>query len=482
MSEHVPAWKKAGLAVETVTDDSATSASTNNGTKRASNAADDKEKKPPKRQKLPKDKRAPPPESDHLVYIKTFVDDKPSWKFNTVSQQWILKNLFNEQVPSEYDDYVIKYVSTVKGGARDRVVDSAKQIISDNNEYVQWLNAEDDDDDEEDKKKDADGDEEMKEEKENKNKASKKRVPRHFVKRAHSLVSEMTGEEPDVDWEPENAEEVSTKPDFIVQDVKKQYNESFSEDTVPQTDLESFDEAQKNDKLLDKSVKKIEKDEKDSKDAAPKQDFIVKDVKKQTEEDFTEGRPEETPAEEFAAAKKLDKELDEAVDNLHKAEAKGSHKETKKDSKKGSKGSKKSGKTEDAPEQDFIVKDVKKQNEEDFTEGVPEETPAEEFANAEKLDKELDKAVDQLHKAEAKGKKSSSSKKGDKKTKSPKQDFIVKDVKKQYEEDFTEGLAEETPAEEFENAEKKDKILDKAVKKIDKSRKAKSAAKDKIKK
>lgn len=471
MSEHVPAWKKAGLAVESVTEDSATAPSSNKRTA----VSQEKDKKPPKRQKLPKDKRAPPPESDHLVYIKTFVDDKPSWKFNTVSQQWILKNLFNELVPSDYDDYVLKYVSTVKGGARDRVLDSAKQIISDNNEYVQWLNADDEEDNDEDKIEE-DGE---KEDKKEENKASKKRVPRHFVKRAHGLISEMTGEEPDVDWEPENGEEVSTKPDFIVQDVKKQYNEDFSENTVPQTDLESFDEAQKNDKILDKAVKKIEEHDKEAaskQTKAPKQDFIVKDVKEQYEEDFTEGKPEETPAEEFAAAKKLDKELDHAVDNLHKAEAKG----------KGSKKDAKKDKKTKSPKQDFIVKDVKKQFEEDFTEGVPEETPAEEFENAKKLDEELDEAVDNLHKSEAKAKGSKKDSKKEsknaKKTKSPKQDFIVKDVKKQYEEDFTEGLPEETPAEEFEEAEKNEKILDKAVKKIDKSRKAKSAAKDKIKK
>lgn len=408
MSEHVPAWKKAGLAVETVTEDATTPSSN----KRTASSAE-KDKKPPKRQKLPKDKRAPPPESDHLVYIKTFVDDKPNWKFNTVSQQWILKNLFTEQVPVEYDDYVIKYVGTIKGGARDRVTDSAKEIISNNNEYVQWLNA---DDEEEENKEDQTEEEKAAAEEKKKTGPSSKRVPRHFVKRAHKLISDMTGDEPDVDWEPETAEEPS-KPDFIVEDVKQQYEDSYSETKKPQTDLEAFDEAEKNDKILDKAVKTIEEQQ-------SKKDFIVKDVKEQTERDFEEGKPEETPAEEFANAKKLDKELDEAVDNLNKTKKGKADKKDKKDKKK-------------SPKQDFIVKDVKEQTKEDFTEGKPEETPAEEFAAAEKLDKELDKAVDKLHKKDKK----------DKKKKSPKQDFIVKDVKEQ----------------------------------VDKSRKAKSAAKDKIK-
>lgn len=392
MSEHVPAWKKAGLAVEQVTEDTTieSASSTKDSKKRASAAAsDDKDKKPPKRQKLPKDKRAPPPESDHLVYIKTFKDSRDDWKFNTNSQQWILKSLFTDNVPEEYDEYVIHYVKTCKGAARDRAIESSREIIKANNDYVNWLN-EEDDEEEEKKKEEAEEKKEGEEEEEQKEKKPTfKPVDRYKVKRAHSLITDMTGEEPDVTWEPTNGEDAEMedppKQDFIVKDVKEQHKDDFTEGKPEETLTEEFEEAEKDDKKLDKAAKKLEKKNKKSKSKSPKQDFIVKDVKKQNEED--EEAPKETPAEEAEEAKKNDEILDKAVKKIHS--------KSKKESKSKSK----------SPKQDFIVKDVKKQNEE---EEATRQTPAEEFKEAEKNEKILDKAskkIDKSRKAKSKSKK-----------------------------------------------------------------------------
>lgn len=162
----VPAWKRLGLKVkETVENDPLAPGQqpapkkTNQKKREApSEAPQDEEesktqKKPPKRQKLPKAERKPPPEADQLVYLRTYSQEKDAWKFSKSKQNWILRHIYNQAaIPETYKEYLVDYLLGIQGGAKDRIVEDAKAVISEWNTFM----ATDDKDEKETDDKDSD--------------------------------------------------------------------------------------------------------------------------------------------------------------------------------------------------------------------------------------------------------------------------------------------------------------------------------------
>ncbi|ANB13666.1 hypothetical protein AWJ20_4609 [Sugiyamaella lignohabitans] len=142
--EFVPAWKKLGLKVKQ-TDPLAVGivgTEQNENVKRKRKEpkqetdanAEKGPKKPPKRVKLPKNERPPPPEADQLAYLRQYHEDKENWKFSKQKQNWILKNLYT--IEESYAEALDSYVDGLVGGARDRVVEEARKVISEWNEFM----------------------------------------------------------------------------------------------------------------------------------------------------------------------------------------------------------------------------------------------------------------------------------------------------------------------------------------------------------
>lgn len=118
MSE--PAWKKAGLALKRQAEDP---------------VATPGEKKKPKRDKKDKKPRAVRKMESiesHWEYCSTFVNSKDQWKFSKQQQNWLLKHI--NLIPEEKEDVVFKYLETVQGGSKDRLVNDAKDTIDQWNE------------------------------------------------------------------------------------------------------------------------------------------------------------------------------------------------------------------------------------------------------------------------------------------------------------------------------------------------------------
>lgn len=69
------------------------------------------------------------PINSAVEYLKQFYHSKETWKFNKVHQIQLLKNVFDvEKIPSEYSELVYAYMSSMKGGARTQLRDSALAI------------------------------------------------------------------------------------------------------------------------------------------------------------------------------------------------------------------------------------------------------------------------------------------------------------------------------------------------------------------
>lgn len=57
--------------------------------------------------------------------------DKTQWKFSKVIQSWALLNCFSsDKVSDEIFDMLLPYISTVQGGARNRIIEVVTNIIS----------------------------------------------------------------------------------------------------------------------------------------------------------------------------------------------------------------------------------------------------------------------------------------------------------------------------------------------------------------
>jgi hypothetical protein len=202
MSEHIPAWKRIGLKVKEELENDplalTTHLDTGNLTKKQQKKitkrvrTDEQEgtvdKKPAKRQKLPKSERAPPPEKDQLVYLKTYTTEKDSWKFSKQKQNWILKHV--KVIDQDYEEYLINYFAGLQGGGKERMADILRDVIESWNKLQETSS--------EEKKE-----EKIKEEPKGKLKPKKKdmhdeltSVDADYAVRAKKILKAMTGEEP----------------------------------------------------------------------------------------------------------------------------------------------------------------------------------------------------------------------------------------------------------------------------------------------
>ncbi|KAI8876660.1 hypothetical protein K501DRAFT_231654 [Backusella circina FSU 941] len=95
------------------------------------------EKKPPKKAKNPnKPKKAKAEieeikkdskQADALAYVRLFVLDRSSWKFNKVHQIWLLQHLY--ELPDEDFDGVLEYLKDLQGSAREKTRKEAEDKV-----------------------------------------------------------------------------------------------------------------------------------------------------------------------------------------------------------------------------------------------------------------------------------------------------------------------------------------------------------------
>jgi hypothetical protein len=236
MSEHIPAWKRIGLKVKEELENDplalTTHLDTGNLTKkqqkkitkrvRTDEQEDSAHKKPGKRQKLPKSERAPPPEKDQLVYLKTYTTEKDNWKFSKQKQNWILKHV--KVIDQDYEEYLINYFAGLQGGGKERMAGILRDVIESWNKLQETSP--------EEKKE-----EEIKEEPKEKLKPKKKdlhdeltSVDADYAVRAKKILKAMTGEEPVVKGI-DDAEKIEKKEEKEEDEAKEEDSDESGNDS-----------------------------------------------------------------------------------------------------------------------------------------------------------------------------------------------------------------------------------------------------------
>jgi hypothetical protein len=179
------------------------------------NNNNNKDKKPPKRAKIPKSERIENNNvvKDQLKYMRQFSTDHDNWKFSKQKQNWIIKNI--RTIPDEYEEDMTKYLLSVQGGSRDRIVQDMKNVVNEWNMMVLAAeeqmkkdleendndNDNDDDDDKEEERKDlnkankANKKEAKKGKKDVKKQDKKEVVDYDYAVRACSLYKAFTGDD-----------------------------------------------------------------------------------------------------------------------------------------------------------------------------------------------------------------------------------------------------------------------------------------------
>ncbi|KIJ54037.1 hypothetical protein M422DRAFT_25021 [Sphaerobolus stellatus SS14] len=65
-----------------------------------------------------------------LIYVYSRVSSSPDWKFNKARQNWIIRNIFDDQsIPEIYFSSCLKYLSTAQGNTREVLIKNSKLII-----------------------------------------------------------------------------------------------------------------------------------------------------------------------------------------------------------------------------------------------------------------------------------------------------------------------------------------------------------------
>ena len=81
---------------------------------------------------------------DLETYVTTWANDKASWKFNKVLQNFILDHIFSaDRIGKDLFRLLLPYIASIQGGARDRLLARVDKIVDG-----------DDDDDDDDKEED----------------------------------------------------------------------------------------------------------------------------------------------------------------------------------------------------------------------------------------------------------------------------------------------------------------------------------------
>lgn len=70
-------------------------------------------------------------------YVDESKDVIDIWKFSKQKQNWLLKNILNfEEVPTQYDDLLIKYFQDIQGRSRTELLDKCRSVLEEWNNYV----------------------------------------------------------------------------------------------------------------------------------------------------------------------------------------------------------------------------------------------------------------------------------------------------------------------------------------------------------
>jgi len=71
-----------------------------------------------------------------LSYLKTWAEDRESWKFEKCRQIWLINHIYDtDNVPEDSFPSLIEYLGSIKGGMRDKVLEGAKRKVE---SYVKW--------------------------------------------------------------------------------------------------------------------------------------------------------------------------------------------------------------------------------------------------------------------------------------------------------------------------------------------------------
>jgi len=74
--------------------------------------------------------------SKALRYLKTWADDKESWKFEKCRQIWLLHNAYDDtKINNDTFPTLLNYMESVKGGMRQGALDLARQMVK---KGVKW--------------------------------------------------------------------------------------------------------------------------------------------------------------------------------------------------------------------------------------------------------------------------------------------------------------------------------------------------------
>lgn len=144
-----PAWKRLGLKVKAVVgkdplaivtqreegEDKTERKEKKQGKRKAEDGArarPAKAAKAAKRVKLPRQERLQKQrqsagEKDQLQYLRQFDEDREHWKFSKQKQNWLIKNI--RQVPESYEASLLRYLESVQGGSRERIVEQMKAVV-----------------------------------------------------------------------------------------------------------------------------------------------------------------------------------------------------------------------------------------------------------------------------------------------------------------------------------------------------------------
>jgi len=66
-----------------------------------------------------------------LTYAYTQFDDPARWKFHKARQNWLIRNVWSDQIiPETYMPLLTRYLTNIKGGVRDNLITACKSILS----------------------------------------------------------------------------------------------------------------------------------------------------------------------------------------------------------------------------------------------------------------------------------------------------------------------------------------------------------------
>lgn len=272
----VPAWKKLGLKVkENIGKDPLTGkvqtipAAATPGKKRQSTTEADTEnpdapKKPPKRVKLPKAERKPPPEADQLAYLRQYHDDRANWKFSKQKQNWILRSVYS--IPETYADALVAYLGGLQGGAKDRAIEEAEEVVKRWNEY---MTATDEPKQEDAKKAEAkEDDATKKKETDAKEETISKAVPpsEPNARLARLIIQSLTGATVKLEL---LEEEEDITADATTENAQ---TEALEKSEEPEKPAKRKEDSEKKESKKEKKEKKEKKDKKDKSETKEKKD------------------------------------------------------------------------------------------------------------------------------------------------------------------------------------------------------------------